>query len=450
MKKQFINLLLILFIVLGSFAKTNFIYAEEEGTSETTTSEKSNYDKCIEDKDVDACMAAAKETRGSSYNELINKISEAESDLEAKIAMVEKYAAEAEKLQIEIDDLKAQIDDLKARIAELEKQIAENEAKVEALNTRAKNRMVETQKIMHFNGYIEFILGSKSFTDMLSRVYGVEAIISKDKSDRETLINVIEQLKKDKEELNAAKEKLDISYEEVVNKQAEFLLLEQMAREEEERIEAELEELTAQRDAVESRFDDLAPILKELGVTVNDGFVAAVHNSWISGGVWNYGGGFLGGTWHLGVDYAASRGTEIHAPAGGIVIRADGSCGDNGSLYNYCGEWIAGGGNQVYLMCEVGGEIYGFIFFHMQNVYVSYGDYVLQDEVIGTVGSSGKSTGPHCHIEMYHLGRGNLIDYVSMGWNVTFSVGRGATAYNNRCDVSGTPCILDPELYLPG
>ena len=251
MKKQFINLLLILFIVLGSFAKTNFIYAEEEGTSETTTSEKSNYDKCIEDKDVDACMAAAKETRGSSYNELINKISEAESDLEAKIAMVEKYAAEAEKLQIEIDDLKAQIDDLKARIAELEKQIAENEAKVEALNTRAKNRMVETQKIMHFNGYIEFILGSKSFTDMLSRVYGVEAIISKDKSDRETLINVIEQLKKDKEELNAAKEKLDISYEEVVNKQAEFLLLEQMAREEEERIEAELEELTAQRDAVE-------------------------------------------------------------------------------------------------------------------------------------------------------------------------------------------------------
>ena len=101
-------------------------------------------------------------------------------------------------------------------------------------------------------------------------------------------------------------------------------------------------------------------------------------------------------------------------------------------------------------MCEVDGEIYGFIFFHMQNVYVSYKDYVLQDEVIGTVGSSGKSTGPHCHIEMYHLGSGNLIDYVSMGWNVTFSVGRGATAYNNRCDVSGTPCILDPELYLPG
>ena len=441
--KKIISLVLIMFIVLGNFSKTNFIYAEDDEY-------KSDYDKCIEDKDVEACMAAAKETRGSNYNDLVNRISEAESSLEAKMALVEQYSQQAESLQGEIDNLKVQIDDLKARIEQLEIQIAENEAKVSALNERAKKRMVDAQMTMHFNGYLEFILGSKSFTDMLSRIYGVEAIVSKDKSDRESLLNVIDQLTRDKEELDAAKVKLDEDYDAIVAKQAEYLLMEQMAREEEERIEAELEDLTAERDRYDEFFSDLAPILKELGVTVNDGFVAAVHNSWISGGVWNYGDGFLGGTWHLGVDYAASRGTAIHAPAGGIVIRADGSCGQNGSLYNYCGEWIAGGGNQVYLMCEVDGSVYGFIFFHMQDVYVGYGDYVLQDETIGTVGSSGKSTGPHCHIEMYYLGKGELIDYVTMGWNVTFSVGRGATAYGNRCEVSGPPCILDPELYLPG
>ena len=58
-------------------------------------------------------------------------------------------------------------------------------------------------------------------------------------------------------------------------------------------------------------------------------------------------------------------------------------------------------------------------------------------------------------LEMYYLGRGDLLDYLAMGWNATFSVGRGRTAYNNRCYYDdGTyrqdpPCILNPEWYLP-
>ena len=74
-----------------------------------------------------------------------------------------------------------------------------------------------------------------------------------------------------------------------------------------------------------------------------------------------------------------------------------------------------------------------------------------QDDVIGIVGSSGSSTGPHCHIEMYYLGNGDLFDFLDMGWNATFSVGRGATAYGNRCEIGNAPpCILNPEYYLPG
>ncbi|MBO7697687.1 MAG: peptidoglycan DD-metalloendopeptidase family protein, partial [Erysipelotrichaceae bacterium] len=379
-----------------------------------------------------------------------DKIADAQNDKEKALALAEEYANKAQSLQSEVDSLKTQIEELKTRIAELEVQIEENEKKVEEINTRVKNRMVETQKIMHFNGYIEFILGSKSFTDMLSRVYGVEAIVSKDKNDRETLIEVINQLTKDKEELDASKQQLDENYNDIVAKQAELIAMEEFYREEEARIQEELDEMTAERDDIYESFNDLREALKETGVSVSsDYFTAPVHNSWISATVWNYDNNFLSGTWHLGVDYAASRGTQIHAPAGGVIIRADGSCGDPGSLSSYCGAWIAGGGNQVYLMCEVDGTVYGFIFFHLQYVNVSYGDYVLQDDVIGTVGSSGKSTGPHCHIEMYRLGRGELLDYLAMGWNATFSVGRGATAYNNRCDVSSSPCILNPEMYLP-
>ena len=451
MLKKIVNIILVVFLVLPLCSKTSFIYAdEEEGYEEEyEEEEKTDYEKCVYDKDKAACRAIAKNAQ-SSLKEIEDQIAAAQDDREAAAALANEYATKAEAYQGEIDTLKIQIDDLENRIEELTVQIAENEAKVEALNKRVKNRMVETQKTMHFNGYLEFILGSKSFTDMLSRVYGVEAIVSKDKADRESLLSVIEQLSKDKAELDASKKELDEKYEEIVAKQAELIAMQEFYEEEALRISEELDAMTEARDNIYNTFDDLREALKATGVTVSDGFVPAVHNSWISASVWNYDNDFLGGAWHLGVDYAASRGREIHAPAGGVVIRADDGCSDPGYLGSSCGAWISGGGNQVYMMCEVDGEIYGFIFFHLNQVYVSYGDYLLQDDVIGTVGSSGSSTGPHCHIEMYYLGSGDLLDYLSMGWNATFSVGRGRTAYNNRCE-NGTPapCILNPEYYLP-
>ena len=454
-RKKLLNIFLVLLLVLPLCSKTSFIYADEDEEYEEyeeyeeETEEKTDYEKCVYDNDKAACRAIAKNAQ-SSLKEIEEQIAAAQDNREAAAALANEYAVKAQAYQGEIDTLKIQIDELKDRIEELTVQIAENESKVEALNTRVKNRMVETQKSMHFNGYLEFILGSKSFTDMLSRVYGVEAIVSKDKSDREMLLSVIEQLNKDKAELDASKKELDEKYDEIVAKQAELIAMQEFYEEEALRISEELDAMTEARDNIYNTFDDLREALKATGVTVSDGFVPAVHNSWISASVWNYDNDFLGGAWHLGVDYAASRGREIHAPAGGVVIRADDGCSDPGYLGSSCGAWISGGGSQVYMMCEVDGSIYGFIFFHLNTVYVSYGDYLLQDDVIGLVGSSGSSTGPHCHIEMYYLGDGELLDYLSMGWNATFSVGRGRTAYNNRCE-NGTPapCILNPEYYLP-
>ncbi len=415
MLKKLLSIILVVFMVLPLSCKTTFIYAEEEGgeyyeeeetyTEEEEEEEKSDYDKCVQDQDKAACRAIAKNAQ-SSLKDIEDQIANAKENREAAAALANEYAAKAQTYQGEIDSLKIQIEDLKTRIEELTTQIAENEKKVEELNTRVKNRMIESQKTMHFNGYLEFILGSKSFTDMLRRVYGVEAIVSKDKSDRETLLSVIEQLTKDKAELDAAQKELNASYEEIVAKQAELIAMQEFYEEEAVRIGEELDEMTEARDNIYNTFDDLREALKATGVTVSDGFVPAVHNSWISSTVWNYDNDFLGGAW--------------------------------------------GGGNQVYMMCEVDGSIYGFIFFHLNTVYVSYGDYLLQDDVIGLVGSSGSSTGPHCHIEMYYLGEGELLDYLSMGWNATFSVGRGRTAYNNRCEIgTPAPCILNPEYYLP-
>lgn len=439
MFKKLVCMMLVLSMVLLGFCKTSFIYAEDD--DDVCNSDSESYDK-------NACKDLYKQT-GAKIKEIASQIKDAEADQEKAAALAQEYAVKAEAMEVEISALREQIDQLQQRISELEQQIATNEEKVEALNARVLKRMENAQKTMHFNGYLDFILGSKSFSDLLSRIYGVEAVVSKDESDRKELLEILTQLKKDKEELDASKKLLDENYDELVSKQGELLVMQEFYEEEIRKIQEQIDELNMERDFYEETFNDLADSLKTAGIIPNDGFVPAVHNSWISATVWNYDNDFLSGAWHLGVDYAASRGTAIHAPAGGVVIRADAGCGDPGYLGNHCGEWLAGGGNQVYMMCEVEGSVYGFIFFHMHDVYVEYGDIVLADETIGTVGSSGSSTGPHCHVEMYYLGKGELFDYLTMGWNATFSCGRGEIGFSNRCEIGNSaPCILNPELYL--
>ena len=457
MFKKLLCSLLVCFLVLPIFAKASFIYADddeeieevEEAEEEEEVEEKSDRDKCIEDNDKVACRAV-KESVNDELDELDAKIKAAEEDEKKAEALMEEFALKATDSANEIASLKVQIEELTVRIEELEKEIKVNEEKVDELNGRVKDRMVAYQKTMHFNGYLEFILGSKSFSDMLRRIYGVKSVTSKDQKDREEFIEVITKLNADKKELDEDKKALDESYDDLVVKQAEYLEMKEFYSSEIERIEAELEAMTEAKSRIEYFDDD--PILKEAlrdaGV-LNNGFVAAVHGSYITEGVWHYSDDFLGGTWHTGVDYAASQGTAIHAPAGGVIIRADDSCSGGNDSYA-CGEWISGGGNQVYLLAEVDGAVYGFMFFHLSRVDVSKGDIVDQDEVIGAVGDTGHSYGAHCHIEMYKLGYGTLSEIASIGWNSTFGLGRHEDLYYNRCSASSTPCICDPRDYLPG
>ncbi|MES2471018.1 MAG: peptidoglycan DD-metalloendopeptidase family protein [Patescibacteria group bacterium] len=88
---------------------------------------------------------------------------------------------------------------------------------------------------------------------------------------------------------------------------------------------------------------------------------------------------------HNGVDLAASAGSPIYASAAGTVI-VSASSGWNGGYGNYVVIAHANGIQTLYS--------------HAQSVAVSVGDKVKQGQVIGKVGSSGKSTGPHLHFEV--------------------------------------------------
>jgi murein DD-endopeptidase MepM/ murein hydrolase activator NlpD len=87
---------------------------------------------------------------------------------------------------------------------------------------------------------------------------------------------------------------------------------------------------------------------------------------------------------HAGLDFAAPLGTPIYATANGTVSVA----GNTGNGY----------GNHVVIAHGYGYEtLYG----HMSRIKVKVGQRVKRGEVIGWVGSTGKSTGPHCHYEVH-------------------------------------------------
>lgn len=458
MFKKFISIVLVSLLVLLDigYSKTTFILAEDDEDyydedyyeeEEEEYSEELVCDSNSSYYDAHACIVYASKKYSGEIDSIQGEINAAKESMEEAEALATKYANEAGKYEEDINRLKTEIDTLKERIETLQVQIAENEALLEELNSRVKNRMIEAQKSMHFNGYLDFVLGSKSFTDLLRRVYGVNAILSKDKADRDTYSDVIKQLNSDKKELEEAKTKLDVDYDDLIQIQAELLVKKQFYLEAVAEAEAEIERL---QEEIDEKQESYADLVADTGLINSLGFVAPVHNSRITDTPWYYDDNFLGGKTHLGVDYAAKLGTEIHAPASGVVLRADDSCPTYGSLYNYCGAWIAGGGNQIHLLVSVNGSIYAFMFFHLSQINVKRGDIVLADEVLGKVGSSGQSTGPHCHIEMYYLGDGTLNEYLAMSWNATFYVGRGETAISNRCEIGAdAPCILNPINYLP-
>ena len=92
---------------------------------------------------------------------------------------------------------------------------------------------------------------------------------------------------------------------------------------------------------------------------------------------------------HRGTDFAAPMGTPIMASGDGVVVKAG---------------WCGGGGNCVKIKHN---SVYQTIYAHMSKFAnrVKSGVRVKQGQIIGYVGSTGKSTGPHLHYEVIENGK---------------------------------------------
>ncbi len=92
-------------------------------------------------------------------------------------------------------------------------------------------------------------------------------------------------------------------------------------------------------------------------------------------------------SFHTGIDIAVAYGTPVQATADGIVLGSG---------------WQPGYGWCVLLQHENG---YNTLYAHLSALEVARGQVVRQGDVVGMSGSSGTSTGPHLHYEVWHDGQ---------------------------------------------
>lgn len=150
-----------------------------------------------------------------------------------------------------------------------------------------------------------------------------------------------------------------------------------------------LDELSEQIDNREQQLEVLDSLLGERKIS-NDTFVAGlpIKKGWMSSRYGMRTDPFTGRlAWHAGVDFAGKRGSDIVSVASGVVTWASKRYG-----YGLLVEVNHGGG-------------YKTRYAHAQDVLVKVGDVVRKGQVVALMGSSGRSTGPHVHFEVYKNGR---------------------------------------------
>ena len=386
------------------------------------------------------------------------------SKYDAQLKSIQKQVtdkqAEIDSKQKEIDAKQKEIDAKQKEIDAKQAQIDETQSQIDALKEKIKNRMVNAQPSMKTSQYIDILMGAKTFEDFIRIANGLNSITQYDKEIQGQLSDLVDQLNTQKKALEDDKTALEndeaameVAKAELVGEQNELKDLQaqtQVFIDEQEKQAADLE---AQGNKITSNLSQISKILSSVGeVAASSGWTYPVPGAHKSAGTWTY----PSGSPHLGNDLAAPLGTNIIAEGNGVVINSANGCPTYGGLGNWCGSaqgGSAGGGNQVDLLVKINGSLYAIKHCHMMlNTPIAIGTTVTAGQVIGRVGSSGNSSGPHCHVEIIYLGDASNFNNFKNTWNGDMSYGAGWHGQGDRkCDAGySAPCRIRPETVFGG
>jgi len=351
------------------------------------------------------------EVRGqyrANYDEMV--------DLVAQKDLIDQEVA---LLNEQVRNINTQIATYGLLIADKQDELDDAQIRLEDLSRKNKARIQAMEEEGDMS-YWEVLFKANSFSDLLDRLNMVQEIAASDKRRMEELSAAAQRVTEVQEELTTEKSELEIARSELDVAQADLAVKREEADELLRQLAAKGEEFEKMIDESEDLQDEL---MAEIAQAEKD-LKAAEYREWLatyvppttrpsgdtspstqapssSGWVcpvpyYTLTSPFgmrvhpISGKWkmHNGVDMAAAQGTPIYAAKSGKVTVTS---------------YQAGGAG--YYVSINHGDGFSSIYMHMTHYIVSPGQYVTAGQVIGYVGSTGGSTGPHLHFGIAYNGK---------------------------------------------
>lgn len=373
-------------LVFGSVVTSASVY---DSLSAATTTKYSNDSKIQSLQDqmskVSSDIASVKKDIAKASTSVADAI-EYKSQLDKEVTLM------IQKIDLQNEYILALEESIAAKIIEIDDKQVEYEEKYELFKERLR--------ITHEDGdasYLAMLFGADSLSDFLSRVDRIGTMLEYDN-------RIMNELKDDKVDLTDEKEALELQKAELEEVAAQLALEEAellKRREENEAYIAQLNQkiansesekaaLQTKLDKYESEFEARIKELEEEEKKNNSKYIGGTM-------LWpvptqyttitsecGYRTSPLTGKleYHNGVDIPVPYGTDIYAANDGTVVTAT-------------EHWSYGN----YVMIDHGGGIYT-LYAHNSKLCVKVGDKVTRGQVIAKAGSTGQSTGNHCHFSI--------------------------------------------------
>ena len=338
---------------------------------------------------------AQAETLEEQRDAHIEKAEQAQKKKNEIESRIEGLSEEKRAVDEAADEATKAYKDVKKELDATEARIDENEDKLKVLNKDfvvKRDQLAKRVRDIYINGqinYLDVLFGAKDFQDFFTRMDLLKRVIQQDYDLVQVVFaekTAIETSQKELEKDKTAKEKLVASAadrkKEAEKKQAaKQAIIDKMETDRATQERIINENLAASKEVEQmirnSRYQPASPALSGSGALnwpisgpITSPFGWRVHP--ITGA----------SRFHSGIDIGGDYGDTIHAAGAGIV--------------SYAG-WISGYGYAVII--DHGGGI-STLYGHNQALLVSEGQSVSQGQAIAECGSTGNSTGPHCHFEV--------------------------------------------------
>lgn len=339
---------------------------------------------------------------GASVDDLQRQQQQLQQNIQEQQKLLQQKNDEGEALLQQLQQIEEDIRQKQAQIASLDQQLAAAQGRVQqvaaelqkaeaAQETRMsilRSRLKDIYQVGRVN-YLEVLLQSTSLEDFLVRLELLTKIARGD-------INLIDEIKAEKAKIAAQKAELEAERDHIaqLRRQADNERVQLASRQENQRqllaqVEQEKKRVAAALDEMEATARQIAAKIRAEQAKSN----RKLSPSGTKGMLWPLPGYtqisspfgwrihplLKTNRFHDGVDLPAPAGTEVIAPLDGQVISTG---------------YMGGYGNHIVI--DHGGGL-STMYAHLSAILVQNGQEVKKGQVIGRVGSTGWSTGPHLH-----------------------------------------------------